>query len=337
MSFDDVPSRWLANLNLKLFPLNTRTNLLPNLWCLCKLSLHPFILASDDQQVSFTITENDKTFAMSAVYASTNYRNRRRLWNVLNSLQAQHDLPWSFFGYFNVIFGAHEHRGRVSPARLPIEEFQNWTDSYNLVHLPTRGVEFTWNNGRGGIRLTERRLDRVMCNHSWVDFCSVSSVTALTRIRSDLFPLSFDFQSSFGSHVSQFKFMKMWSLHPDCSNVILDSWSANVIGCPMFVLSQKLKNLKAKLKCWNKDSYGNVNDLVSAAEIKLKQIQSHIQEHGHSDELLLEERDANAVYEDALSKQEVFWQEKARLNWHLECDRNTKYFHRIAKIKTSTK
>jgi hypothetical protein len=129
----------------------------------------------------------------------------------------------------------------------------------------------------------------------------------------------------------------MWSLHPDCSNVILDSWSANVIGCPMFVLSQKLKNLKAKLKCWNKDSYGNVNDLVSAAEIKLKQIQSHIQEHGHSDELLLEERDANAVYEDALSKQEVFWQEKARLNWHLECDRNTKYFHRIAKIKTSTK
>jgi hypothetical protein len=33
----------------------------------------------------------------------------------------------------------------------------------------------------------------------------------------------------------------------------------------------------------------------------------------------------------------MFWQEKARLNWHLEGDRNTKYFHRIAKIKTSTK
>jgi hypothetical protein len=105
----------------------------------------------------------------------------------------------------------------------------------------------------------------------------------------------------------------------------------------MFVLNQKLKNLKAKLKCWNKESYGNVDDLVSAAKLNLKQIQTHIQENGHSDEFLLEERAASAVYEDALNKQKAFWKEKVRLNWHLEGDRNTMYFHRIAKIKTSTK
>jgi hypothetical protein len=86
---------------------------------------------------------------MSAVYASTNYISRRNLWNALTSLQAQHDLPWSFIGDFNVIMGAHEHRGRFNPARLPIEEFQAWSDSFNLIHLPTRGADFTWNNGRG--------------------------------------------------------------------------------------------------------------------------------------------------------------------------------------------
>jgi hypothetical protein len=337
MSFSDFPSRWLANLNLKLFALNTRTNLLPNLWCLCKISLNPLVLASDDQHVSFTISENDKTLAIAVVYASRNYRNRRKLWNALNSLQAQHDLPWRFIGDFNVIMGAHEHRGRSSPARLPIEEFHSWTDSFNLVHLPTRGVEFTWNNGRGGSGHTERRLDRVICNHSWVDTCFVSFVSSLTKLRSDHFPLLFEFQTSTSYHVSQFKFMKMWSLHPDCYSVILDCWNSNVVGCPMYVLSQKLKILKAKLKCWNKDSYGNVHDLVSAVELNLNQIQTHIQEHGHSDELLLEERTVVALYEEALNKQEAFWQEKARLNWHLEGDRNTKYFHRLAKIKTSTK
>jgi hypothetical protein len=39
----------------------------------------------------------------------------------------------------------------------------------------------------------------------------------------------------------------------------------------------------------------------------------------------------------ALDMQEVFWKEKARINWHLEGDRNTAYFHRLAKIKNSTK
>jgi len=38
-----------------------------------------------------------------------------------------------------------------------------------------------------------------------------------------------------------------------------------------------------------------------------------------------------------LTKQETFWRQKANLNWHLDGDRNTKYFHRIAKIKTSSK
>jgi len=53
--------------------------------------------------------------------------------------------------------------------------------------------------------------------------------------------------------------------------------------------------------------------------------------------LLLEEKEAHKILDEMLSRQECFWQEKAKLNWHLHGDRNTKYFHRIAKIKTSTK
>jgi hypothetical protein len=170
-----------------------------------------------------------------------------------------------------------------------------------------------------------------------MDLCCVSTVTSLTKIRSDHFPLLFEFQITNVSHACQFKFMKMWSLHPDCSDLISDCWNTLVVGCPMVILSQKLKNLKAKLKVWNKEKFGNVHDLVSNAELKLQQIQALIQAIGHTDALLLEEKLVGASYEDALNKQEAFWQERARLNWHLEGDRNTKYFHRLAKIKTSTK
>jgi hypothetical protein len=294
-------------------------------------------LASEDQHVTFIVCVNNKTFAISAIYASTNYLTRRKLWDSLNTLQQQHDLPWSFIGDFNVILGAHEHRGRISPARTPMNEFQSWTDSFNLIHLPTHGAEFTWNNGRGGNRHTEKRLDRVVCNQSWLDMCSASTVTTLIKQRSDHFPLLLDVQLTFVPFVSNFKFMKMWTLHPGCKNVVEDCWNTSVLGCPMFILSKKLKLLKEKLKTWNKDCFGNVHTLVTSAEQRLQLVQDQIQQNGHSDTLLQEERIASSIYEEALNKQEAFWQEKARVKWHLEGDRNTKYFHRLTKIKTSSK
>ncbi|WJX68380.1 hypothetical protein P8452_52753 [Trifolium repens] len=90
-------------------------------------------------------------------------------------------------GDFNVILGAHEHRGRILPARLPMKDFQVWTDTSDLIHLPTRGVEFTWANGRGGVRHTEKRLDRVVCNQAWMDLCTTTAVSTLTKHRSGHF------------------------------------------------------------------------------------------------------------------------------------------------------
>jgi hypothetical protein len=337
MDFVDLPRRWLVNLNLKLFAMNTRHNSLPNIWCLCRLDLFPTVLATHAQHVTFSVNINDKPVALSAIYASTNYLTRRNLWESLNNLQSQHVMPWCFIGDFNVILGAHEHRGRFSPAKLPMEEFQSWTDSFNLLHLPTRGAVYTWNNGRGGNRHTEKRLDRVVCNQSWLDFCNISSVPTLTKHKSDHYPLLLDFQVTTIPFASNFKFMRMWSLHPDCRNVISDSWNIVVVGCPMHILSQKLKNLKGILRSWNKTSFGNVNEVVLAAEQKLHNIQEQIQINGHSDALLAAEKVANFEFEEVLNRQEVFWQEKAKVNWHLHGDRNTKYFHRLAKIKTSTK
>jgi hypothetical protein len=271
------------------------------------------------------------------VYASTSYITRRQLWNKLNDIQTHHNLPWSFIGDFNAIIGAHEHRGSFNPARLPMTEFQNWAESFNLVHFPTRGAEFTWSNGRRSGRCTERRLDRVLCNNLFLDLCNSISVTTLIKHKSDHYPLLFELQTSTVTFASQFKFMRMWTLHPDCKQVVQDCWNSNIIGCPMFVLSRKLKLLKENLKTWNKNCFGNVHEFVTTAEQNLHLIQEQIQTIGPSEDLLNAELLAHKNYEDALNRQEAFWQEKAHLSWHLEGDRNTKFFHRIAKIKSTTK
>jgi hypothetical protein len=218
-----------------------------------------------------------------------------------------------------------------------MEEFNHWSNNNNLIHLPTLGAEFTWENIRGGLRHTERKLDRAVCNQSWLDVYHSLSVSTLTKHRSDHYPLLLEFQLSRITFASQFKFIRMWSLHPDCEAIVKNCWTSEVIGCPMFVLSKKLKILKEKLKCWNKESFGNVHDFVTSAETKLQRVQQQNQLNGQTEELLEEEKHAHIVFEEALNKQEYFWKEKANLKLHLEGDRNTNYFHKIAKIKTSSK
>jgi hypothetical protein len=260
---------------------------------------------------------------LSAIYAATTYLKRRKLWNSLNALQNQHTLPWCFIGDFNSILGAHEHRGRVVPARIPMEEFQKWTDDFNLIHLPTSGAEFTWVNGRRGVRFTERRLDRAVCNQAWLDMCTSLNVSTLTRYKSDHCHILLDFKLNMVSVASQFKFLRMWSTHPECENIIKDCWNVVIIGCPMYILCKKLKLVKEKLKIWNKSSFGNVHELVQAAEIHLNHIHDQLNLNGPSDELLNDEKLAHADLEPALNKQQFFWKETANLNWHLSGDRNT--------------
>ncbi|MCH81726.1 RNA-directed DNA polymerase (Reverse transcriptase), partial [Trifolium medium] len=73
---------------------------------------------------------------------------------------------------FNTILEEQEHNGFAVPARQPIEDFQRWTDTNHLIHLPTSGAYYTWANGRRGRRHTERRLDRAICNQNWLEVCT---------------------------------------------------------------------------------------------------------------------------------------------------------------------
>lgn len=337
MCFNTFPNRWHSNLNLKLFAMNSRPNHLPNLWCFCKSNLDPTLLATDDQQVTFSLTIDSKVVAFTAIYASTSYIKRRQLWSSLNSLQSQHFIPWCFIGDFNVVIGSHEYRGSYPPARLPMEEFLGWSEANNLYHIPTRGSEFTWSNGRRGNRSTEKRLDRSICNQQWLDLCCSLSCSTLTKHKSDHHPLLLEFQVTPVSFASQFKFQQMWALHPDCKDIITCSWNSNIIGSPMYILNSKLKNLKTILKVWNKEVFGDVHAAVQTAEDNLNQIQNDINLQGLFDTLLDAEKLAQTNLELCLKQQETFWKEKAKINWHLEGDRNTKYFHKIAKIKSTSK
>jgi len=91
--------------------------------------------------------------------------------------------------------------------------------------IPFSGASFTWSNGRLGNQRIERKLDRVLCNFSYLDTWYSCRYKVLVRNCSDHHPLLVEFASSLASRKPYtFKFFKMWLQHLSCRQVIQQSW-----------------------------------------------------------------------------------------------------------------
>ncbi|CAL0318886.1 unnamed protein product [Lupinus luteus] len=139
------------------------------------------------------------------------------------------------------------------------------------------------------------------------------------------------------NRISSFRFLKMWLHHPGISEVVKDSWSQPVCGCPMFILSNKLKRLKMVLKDWNANVFGNLHQRVKEAWSNVDTIQRCINDNGPDNDLLKQESLAQISVLKALAMEEDYWKEKSRLNWQISGDRNTSFFHKVTKIRQVTK
>ena len=79
-----------------------------------------------------------------------------------------------------------------------------------------------------------------------------------------------------------------------------------------------------------------MHDRVKISKAKVDQIQDEIDSIGHSDDLMMQEKNAQFVLEQALNIEEIYWHQKSKVKWHSEGDRNTTYFHRLAKIRNAS-
>lgn len=318
MDSKKFPKAWLHNLDQKLYALNQRDDLLPNLWCFSKSHLNPDIISLDYQQVSFTNNLNNITLGLSAIYASTSYICRRRLWHKLVTVLP--NVPWCFLGDFNAIISSDEYRGSHSPSKIPMAYFLNWSNDNHYIHLPTVGSLMSLSNGRKGRMLTEKRLDRAISDTGFLDACCTLICSSLPKVKSDHFPLLLTFEVDKIKLKSQFMFLRMWSSHDDCIRFIKSSWNTKVSGCRMYILDRKLRILKENLKAWNINVFGNVANKTLEAESVLKEIQADIARNGYDDLRQAKEIKARHDLEIVLRVEEEFWKEKSRLKWQVDGD-----------------
>eukprot|EP00253_Pinus_taeda_P007706 PITA_07706 len=193
----------------------------------------------------------------------------------LNKLMERH--PKANFilgGDFNMITSLMEKKGGLQKLNRDGEQFKDFIDNARLVYVYPKQGKFTWNNRRGGENLISSRLDRFLVSENLLlDGKNVES-SILPSGGSDHWPISLIVEVPGTPRNKPFRFEKFWIEHPNFLTMVEKWWAEPLAeeGSKMFNLQKRLKNIKLKLKDWNKTVFGNIFQEKATIEQKLEQI-----------------------------------------------------------------
>ena len=97
--------------------------------------------------------------------------------------------------------------------------------------------------------------------------------------------------------------------------LIHDSWNNIVVGCFVYILQHKLKRLKIKLRSWNKNSFGNVQNEVILKQTFLLAIQQSLETTSLLilKTLICQKKTTTEELDHALHCRYLFWNEKTEM------------------------
>ncbi|KAH7690203.1 RNA-directed DNA polymerase protein [Dioscorea alata] len=277
--------------------------------------------------IEFSNTSNNSTWICTSVYDPVTRSLKVDFWNELRNIRSLHALPWIICGDFNTIFSIDDKNSGDLNSR-DISTSQNFLEDLNLIDPPLHGRCYTWSNGQ-----TEPiwvRLDRFLYSHDWIQLNPRSTQFALPRYGSDHSPICLNFGNHF-PHPRTFRLEKSWYTNDQLENLIQGWWiDQNLIGCGAFILSKKLPYLKAKIRTWAKDNFGNSNVLKNSLLFELNSLDSISKSRSLTKDENIRASHLRYELSTFFKQEEIYWKQRSRNTWLKEGDSNTKFFHSVA-------
>ena len=203
----------------------------------------------------FKNCEDGFMWTFTGVYGPTMRRDRECLWNELGGIYGLWNGPWCVVGDFNVILSPEE-RSRGGSLNSDMRRFSDVIENLQLKDLPLIVSPFTWSGGVNNQFFS--RIDRFLVNEEWDYRFSGSRQYVLLRPVSDHFPILLE-GGGLRRGPSPFRFEHMWLKVEGFKELLKAWWERDSFnGSASFILAEKLKVVKSKLKEWNRDVFGRV-------------------------------------------------------------------------------
>ncbi|KAL4394223.1 uncharacterized protein [Arachis hypogaea] len=242
--------------------------------------------------------DSNKSWALTAVYASPQESRRKELWAELKRISVTLTGGCLVVGDFNDIAHPTEKQGGAVGAR------------------------FTW-RGPQWEKLDRvfKRLDRALSNADWGLMFLKARVDVLSRKNSSHHPLVINTKPQANTRIEKpFRYEAMWSMHPGHKEFIKQAWDSNQ---PLKIV---LNGTTRQLIKWNKDVFGHVRRQKRKIINRIEGIQ---RASSYEKNPFLEKLEAklNKELEDILDKEKILWIQKSRDLWVVDEDHNTRYYH----------
>ncbi|XP_074293094.1 uncharacterized protein LOC141620008 [Silene latifolia] len=272
-----------------------------------------------------------KVFYYTVVYGLNSLGDREPLWQSIRSYHLQLNAPWLLCGDFNAIMERNE---RIGGAEITNDEIRPMADAIRdcqLTDMKARGAFYTWNNKQGTDSLIYSRIDRVFINEEWLEQYPDSFAHFLPEGLFDHCPGLVHFEEERQRRGSSFKYYNMWSMAKDYKEVVIDGWSRDMQGTPMFRIVSKLKGLKKGLLNLNKEYFEDIENLTKLTELSLKHFQSLLVSDPFNKEWIQNERACAQDLTDMIKARDQFLKQKAKCDWMKFGDEDTAFFHAAIK------
>ncbi|XP_058726658.1 uncharacterized protein LOC131598027 [Vicia villosa] len=197
----------------------------------------------------------EKQYYAVNIYSPSSLAEKRILWKMLLFLKTIFlDGEWVLGGDFNAVCNRRERFGdSVLNSSKEWSEFEEFIRESEVEDVPCKGKKYTWFGGNGR---SKSRIDRFLVSSNIVRDWGVVGQRVGDRDISDHFPvwLVCD-KSNWGP--KPFKVNKEWFSNKDFIPFVKKEWlSIKVCGRGDFILKEKLRILKEKLRWWNVNIFG---------------------------------------------------------------------------------